>query len=592
MRTFFKRRTQSASAPHAPPPATGHDVNVRPRRVPATSTPTLDELPPSYSRPPSPPAFALSGQPDDDDPLVPRISRRATLAPANASELPAYSVDLARNELRLISTVHVLDSHPAAAFINAQRALHEAEADGEAGADAAGRDTRRDAGPDEAVEMGSKKLRVTLTRGGVRPNANGTGPVSIRLKRGGSVEGHVTVGMDRCVSLEVAIVGLVSTSYYVRGQYNVSESSPLVSERVALYPPTARDAPVEPVTDESSFIEPGTSFPFAVRMPQSPYDDPNGDLPPSCELIHLGLQTAVEYYLRIKLGRSKWRVNETIRIPLRYDVRAYISPRRLRSLTLEDPMNPGWRTIRLKGGEAVSTSGSVSGAAPSPCMTPGVQVTLLVPSPPIVFIADPSAPPPLPFHLHVYSTSALPLATFSDPALATFTARLVRISVINFGTEKQYRRVEVPARAELWGEAGARVLCAQTPPELDPHAHVHPRTPRSPHSILRRISSDHHGHALSLRPSSSSSTSAAAAALPAPALAARSLSATDVHLVGQLTLTAPTIGQLKRQVVQSFHCRELVVGYVLEVAIRPKAGAVREAFGHVWGGGMVEVVWA
>jgi hypothetical protein len=35
---------------------------------------------------------------------------------------------------------------------------------------------------------------------------------------------------------------------------------------------------------------------------------------------------------------------------------------------------------------------------------------------------------------------------------------------------------------------------------------------------------------------------------------------------------------------------EIGVTYVLEVGLQPNAGSVKEAFKHVWGGGMVEVV--
>jgi hypothetical protein len=40
----------------------------------------------------------------------------------------------------------------------------------------------------------------------------------------------------------------------------------------------------------------------------------------------------------------------------------------------------------------------------------------------------------------------------------------------------------------------------------------------------------------------------------------------------------------------SFQTPELGVSYVLEIGISPKKGAVKEAFNHVWGGGLIEVV--
>jgi hypothetical protein len=35
---------------------------------------------------------------------------------------------------------------------------------------------------------------------------------------------------------------------------------------------------------------------------------------------------------------------------------------------------------------------------------------------------------------------------------------------------------------------------------------------------------------------------------------------------------------------------EIGITYVLEVGLQPHAGSVKEAFKHVWGGGMVEIV--
>jgi hypothetical protein len=42
--------------------------------------------------------------------------------------------------------------------------------------------------------------------------------------------------------------------------------------------------------------------------------------------------------------------------------------------------------------------------------------------------------------------------------------------------------------------------------------------------------------------------------------------------------------------VQSFNTPDIGITYVLEVGIQPKRGAVKEAFEHLWGGGIVEVV--
>lgn len=166
---------------------------------------------------------------DEDDPLVPRIirpspalllvplpTRRATFAapartpsptpnqhnllqlpievprpPANA--LPAYSPHLLRDELRLISAVHLDQTHPAAAFFN-----HIANSYNASGG------TQRV--QTEEMTTGSKKLKLTMTRGAERMNANGTGPIFIRLPRGGDLAGRIEVGKaDHATQLEVSV---------------------------------------------------------------------------------------------------------------------------------------------------------------------------------------------------------------------------------------------------------------------------------------------------------------------------------------------------------------------------------------------------
>ena len=75
-----------------------------------------------------------------------------------------------------------------------------------------------------------------------------------------------------------------------------------------------------------------------------------------------------------------------------------------------------------------------------------------------------------------------------------------------------------------------------------------------------------------------------------------SLSSTDVHLLGQLTIHSPgsnsnssTHDYIKR-LTQSFMTPEIGVTYVMEIGLQPRSGSVKEAFKHVWGGGLVEVV--
>jgi len=194
-------------------------IGTRPRRISVLATsPGSDDS-----------AIADDEDTDEDDPLVPRIirpspalllvplpTRRATFAaparpptptpdqqtllqlpvevprpPANA--LPAYSPHLLRDELRLISAVHLDRNHPAAAFFNHVANSYNAQGG-----------IQRD--QTEEMTTGSKKLKVTMTRGAERMNTNGTGPIFIRLPRGGDLAGRIEVGKaDHATQLEVSV---------------------------------------------------------------------------------------------------------------------------------------------------------------------------------------------------------------------------------------------------------------------------------------------------------------------------------------------------------------------------------------------------
>lgn len=341
-------------------------------------------------------------------------------------------------------------------------------------------------------------------------------------------------------------------------------------------------------------------------------------------------------------------------------------------------MNPGWRTIKLHGGEPAKTV--ATGSA-------GVDVTLLLPSPPIVFVPWASDPPPIPFHLHFHSSLPHALATFSDPKQSNFVIRLMRVATMRIGTEREIRRMEVPAKVEIWQEGGPKIVLSDprakaaaaaggatgagwgasampggVPPPVNPsngNASVaSPSTGSSPvstarrgstsgsgtetrrQSFLRRLSLDRSDSrdappapaSLQRQPSNLAATATAVPtvaeepestttdtngsseessapttttshddplapqgevnpASPESPLAPLSLSSTDVHFLGQLTISYPTAGpELLRRLVQSFMTPEIGITYVLEVGLQPNAGAVKEAFKHVWGGGMVEVV--
>lgn len=143
-------------------------------------------------------------------------------------------------------------------------------------------------------------------------------------------------------------------------------------------------------------------------------------------------------------------------------------PRRLRALTSDDPLNPGWRTIRLHGGESKikppAPAPTEDAPAPPPQPTPpGIEVSLLMPSPPILYVAKDQAPPPIPFHLHFHSPAAdtHALSTFSDPSKSLFVIRLMRVATMKIGNDRELRRMEVPSHVEVWHEGGERIVVGE-----------------------------------------------------------------------------------------------------------------------------------
>jgi hypothetical protein len=333
----------------------------------------------------------------------------------------------------------------------------------------------------------------------------------------------------------------------------------------------------------------------------------------------------------------------SITVPIIYEPRSHVNPRRLRALTTDDAMNPGWRTIKLHGGDP---------ANPETTTTPqqGVNATLLLPSPPIVYIPWGAEPPPIPFHIHFHSSLTHALATFSDPTQSQFVIRLMRVATMRIGAEREIRRMEVPAKVEIWQEGGPRIVLGEQPKmtvaslvssvvnggstsSSTPSTSTSTRRPsvggaERRKSFLRRLSLDRTtsreaeplqrqssnvppavpavpeepevpAHAEesaneSSEPSSearlSSSSNGHEEAVPPP-VAPLALSSTDVHFLGQLTIQFPSSGpELLRRLVQSFMTPEIGITYVLEVGIQPNTGSVKEAFKHVWGGGLIEVV--
>jgi len=317
----------------------------------------------------------------------------------------------------------------------------------------------------------------------------------------------------------------------------------------------------------------------------------------------------------------------SLSVPIIYEPRAYLPPRRLRQLTTSDALNPGWRTIRLTGGSPVKDT-----TPPSP----GVEVTLLLPSPPILFVAHDGIPPPIPFHLHFHSPVTLPLATFSDPRQSTFVIRLMRVTMIRISTEKEIRRMELKSKIEVWQEGSPRITLGEERPvggthgangtgrQYSSHAAATPvtgatgRRPSTSGGERRRSFSERRSSFLRRRPSTEPAAlepeptpvtqsngptippiteepqeELPPSASPDERIAPLPLDATDVHLMAQLTISPSTSGgsmTALRTLVQSFTTPEISISYVLEVGLQPKKGAVREAFSHVWGGGLVEVV--
>ena len=125
------------------------------------------------------------------DPLTP-AQEPLQLPPVSLDELPAYSPHLARDELRLISTVHLDQNHPSAAFFSMMTAS----------AISANPLASPPPMTDEQT-TGGKKMRVTITCGAERTD---NGPMFIRIGRGGVIEGKIQLGkVDHGTSLEVSV---------------------------------------------------------------------------------------------------------------------------------------------------------------------------------------------------------------------------------------------------------------------------------------------------------------------------------------------------------------------------------------------------
>lgn len=171
------------------------DDPLVPRPLRELASPTLRPLRrATFSAPPSRPS---TPPPHENEPLStgPTAQLPLELPAPPASELPSYSAHLAHDELRLISTVHLDQNHPAAAFFGALT-----------NAMTSGMSRAREVDQEAPITTGNKKLRVTLLRGAERMNSNGTGPIYARMGRGGTVSGRVSVGkVDHATRLEISV---------------------------------------------------------------------------------------------------------------------------------------------------------------------------------------------------------------------------------------------------------------------------------------------------------------------------------------------------------------------------------------------------
>lgn len=153
---------------------------------PVTS-PVLDEA----ERASPPPLMAM---PPMTDFVAGLMDQPLDLPPPPSAELPAYNPHLARDELRLISAVHLDQNHPAAAYFTAVSSSVNRV------------DQPQETPLHEDMSTGGKKVRVVLNRGGERMNKNGTGPMYIRMGRRGRISGRIQVGkVDHATDLEVAV---------------------------------------------------------------------------------------------------------------------------------------------------------------------------------------------------------------------------------------------------------------------------------------------------------------------------------------------------------------------------------------------------
>ncbi|RSH94149.1 hypothetical protein EHS25_003952 [Saitozyma podzolica] len=234
-----------------------------------------------------------------------------------------------------------------------------------------------------------------------------------------------------------------------------------------------------------------------------------------------------------------------------------------------------------------------------------------------------------------HSPESLPLSTFSDPREGDFIVRLMRVWTIRIGIDRDIGSMEIPSKVVIWQEGGPRVTLGEERPVGSDHGlrvdgnYASPMAGNNPtnqataasdgnpaaekrtarRSFFHRRWSESRQEASQMKRSASlpgfsenqaAQTTREQAADPSAAATPRAdpfpftplaLGCSDVHLLGQLTINSPFGGtEIVRKMIQSFQTPALMVSYIIEIGIRPRKGAVKEAFKHVRGGGVIEVV--
>jgi hypothetical protein len=110
----------------------------------------------------------------------------------------------------------------------------------------------------------------------------------------------------------VSADGIVADSAPAPPRTSHTTSAPTASAQAGpSSEPSGIPAPGQGASKDVTFIPPGQTFEFALKMPSVHFRDSQVELPPTSSIFQVGMQASVEYVLRIKLTRKGWRLNET-----------------------------------------------------------------------------------------------------------------------------------------------------------------------------------------------------------------------------------------------------------------------------------------